>query len=572
MSTLFSRQINSYQDVRVVEGGVDRSPLAKPKKYVMTRVSAAATLNQSDYTTHVQGATNSKFDMLSWCTFNIGSGFLYAPSPHKQQKIKSNISTKKKKMTPMDSSSTTRYQYQHHTKQPKTKSNSNSAANTKAKIKTMTDEKFSMAMGFHTQHRVIPPRFQQRDPLKFVNMNFEKEIEFIKAKPCNANLVNCRVHQLYISDFIERCIKIVNRHQNTKSNNTEWNIFSFGSKILKIDTVDSDIDIGIDMKQTNVHRSVKQITLRKIMERIRKFGKYKFNQKQNELYVEDITNARYPIISIRDKCFGIKIDLSVADEHCMKTTEYISSLFDYYEQFGIPIRTFIIFIKYWSKKCGINNSLKGYLNSFGYTLMAINYIHCLLCCKNPYIANIQRVSCLVAGFFLFYGEIFEHNVHCIDIVKKATLPFKTSKSILEIVDPVNRDNNVAKNVGIKQWNHIQSAMRKAYKIYYEYIQRPIREDIRLSVLEWIRWSRKLDVVNKAYLQYGGGGVHKKEVKISSDWKIWAWDKMFGICGGERALLISKYYSERSRYHFTAQELSVWLFDSSQSLIELLVAL
>ena len=36
--------------------------------------------------------------------------------------------------------------------------------------------------------------------------------------------------------------------------------------------------------------------------------------------------------------------------------------------------------------------------------------------------------------------------------------------MLEIVDIINRQNNVAKNVGMKQWNHIRFEMQRAYQM------------------------------------------------------------------------------------------------------------
>merc|ERR1719242_130339 len=138
------------------------------------------------------------------------------------------------------------------------------------------------------------------------------------------------------------------------------------------------------------------------------------------------------------------MDLSVADEHCLKTTEYVLSAIDVLKGFGIPIRRLLVFIKDWTKRCGINNALKCYLNSFGYTLMAIHF--CLMiCCGDEFtIEDTQKISCLIAGFFSFYGFTFDASVHCIDITKRELFCDKVRLDILEIVDPVNRQNNVAK--------------------------------------------------------------------------------------------------------------------------------
>ena len=244
-------------------------------------------------------------------------------------------------------------------------------------------------------------------------LKFENEFDLFFANMQNGHDSNLKVAQLNICQFVKICIVTVYLAMDGAQSKKMWNIFKFGSTVWEIETNDSDIDMAIDMKQSNVSRSAKQKVLKAIMERIR-------NETQL-LLITDITNARYPIIRIKDRCYGIQIDLSVADKYCLKTTQYVQSTIDTIEGFGIPIRKFIIFIKHWSKRCGINNALKCYLNSFGYTLMAIHYVQSLvLGCR----LIEKKVSCLVIGFFSFYGFRFNHRLHRIDITNGTGLPSK----------------------------------------------------------------------------------------------------------------------------------------------------
>ena len=308
---------------------------------------------------------------------------------------------------------------------------------------------------------VVAPSFK-RISVDFQGQKLADDADtFYKESRCDIDL---KKEQDDFINYVSFCVTIINAQCNGY-----WDIFPFGSAVWKIQTKESDIDLAIEMKQSNVSRTTKQNILRKIMKMIK--GNKSFE-------VEDVTFARYPIIKIKDKVHGIDMDLSVADEYCQKTTQYISSLINDYEQFGIPVRKFIIFIKDWSKKQKVNNALKCYLNSFGYTLMSLHFVHCLMNHKNVQIVYeatvtsfgclcklLRKASNLIAGFFLFYGWTFDPHLNRIDITQKQLLCGKRSGDLLEIVDPLNSQNNVAKNVGIKQWNDIQSAMKRTYNNY-----------------------------------------------------------------------------------------------------------
>eukprot|EP01083_Nonionella_stella_P170786 581981_1 len=219
----------------------------------------------------------------------------------------------------------------------------------------------------------------------------------------------------------------------------------------------------------------------------------KNNLTQTGLVIGDILHARYPIISIKEGKGGVKIDLSIADEYCEQTTQYILNMIELYtKQFGVPVRPFIIFIKYWSKQCGINDASKGYLNSFGFTLMALKYIQCVTYHNQFIIGSVRNLSCLIFGFFFFYRYSFEHTRHCVDIrnVEYDIEMFEKKRScaLLEIVDPINHSNNVAKNMRQMEYTKMQHQLEKACQIYSDFINKETRSEGELCLFELLTGS------------------------------------------------------------------------------------
>eukprot|EP01084_Bolivina_argentea_P297588 512701_1 len=101
--------------------------------------------------------------------------------------------------------------------------------------------------------------------------------------------------------------------------------------------------------------------------------------KRNKTFViQPILHARYPIITIDNRRINIKMDISICDDYCVENTrDIILEYINKYIAYGYPMRKFIIFIKYWSKRRYINDSPNRFINSFGFTLMAIKYIQYL---------------------------------------------------------------------------------------------------------------------------------------------------------------------------------------------------
>ena len=307
------------------------------------------------------------------------------------------------------------------------------------------------------QETDIAQKSSKQIPINFANESVCKDVDKLYKES------QCSIDAKQDQDNFVKCISSCVHAVSAQYGNKKWNIFPFGSAVWGLQTKESDIDLAIDMKQLNMAKMTKQNILRKIMKMIKKVYDYD---------VEDVTFARYPIIKIKDKVYDIDMDLSVADEYCQKTTQYILNVINDYQQLGIPVRKFIIFIKDWSKRNNVNNALKCYPNSFGYTLMALHFVHSLI--SNSTCADIvydilpgyrrafdprlqiqgilQKIDNLIAGFFAFYGWAFDPKLHRIDITQTELLCSKhnqlNNSNFFLMVDPVNKRNNVTKNVGV----------------------------------------------------------------------------------------------------------------------------
>ena len=257
----------------------------------------------------------------------------------------------------------------------------------------------------------------------------------------------------------------------------KWDIFKFGSAIWGIDNNKSDIDVAIK-RPTNYHDHLpKKMVKQEILQRLSAFidmslqtrknenGKEIDQEERNRYKITNILHARCPIITIDDTILKMKMDLSIADG-CTATKDIILSFINKFSSspFVIPMRKFIVFVKYWSKQRCINDSPNRFINSFGYTLMVIKYCQYLIAKGKDWC----NISYLIYGFFKYYAITFDAKKHCVDIMDgngDGRFGKKTSGKVLEIIDPANPKNNVTNNVRIEQYERISLEFRRATQLY-----------------------------------------------------------------------------------------------------------
>merc|ERR1719242_456128 len=226
-----------------------------------------------------------------------------------------------------------------------------------------------------------------------------------------------------------------------------WEIFTFGSMSWGTSCRDSDIDMAILPNFDNCRKDKKYLlfSLAQII------GE---NDGDGLLIIKPLLNAKYPIIRITQNKLNIKIDVSIADRFCKRRDDHIASIITKFEDAAIPIKKLLVFVKFWSKQKGINNSYQCYLNSFGYTLLVIKFLEVFLLESECEVADLPLCD-LVFEFFKFYACRWKPEKHsiCIGDVRQIGMypthgeepVFQTKKwnieiggyCYMEIIDPMD---------------------------------------------------------------------------------------------------------------------------------------
>merc|ERR1711902_433214 len=91
--------------------------------------------------------------------------------------------------------------------------------------------------------------------------------------------------------------------------------------------------------------------------------------------------------------------------------------------------------------------------------------------KNKHIIYYNKsLSNLVFEFFQFYVHKLDITKHSVSINDDGIFNKKQrNHNILEIIDPVNAENNIAQNVGYYQYDHISSEFNRSIDILTEFM-------------------------------------------------------------------------------------------------------
>jgi len=270
-----------------------------------------------------------------------------------------------------------------------------------------------------------------------------------------------------------------NMAQKQAGHKRTWSVFKFGSETWGTSCGDSDVDIAIGLNFRN-SRFDKKFVLKSLARVISE------GDKDEQLRVKPLLHATYPIIKIhhiQEK--SIKLDISIADRFCKRRQDIIRDIIDFYEKrYGLPVRKLVIFIKYWSKIRGINNSYKQFLNSFGFTLLILKFIQSLEeQCLPQFKASVVP---LVFAFFQFYTSHYNLYAYSVSVIDpKDRDRFKSNRlkrngifepriremwpsgPMMEVMDPANDWNNVAMNVGPHQYDRMSVEFKRACHILSE---------------------------------------------------------------------------------------------------------
>ena len=260
----------------------------------------------------------------------------------------------------------------------------------------------------------------------------------------------------------------------------------FGSMATGLDHIDSDLDISIHLaenKDDNDNNNNRKKNFKLERQRIVTILDpiAMILQEQEDLYKSEYFKwATVPIIKLQEnRLNGLEADISVCrDESVLKT-----KLIKKYVSIDWRVRPLVLAIKNWVKKQQLNDTHRGDVNSFGYTLMIIQYLQMqqpnpiLPCLKVDFVNDAQNgnvinidsldwINCqsfvnfgcknestlgqLFKGFFTFYNQIFDAKRDAISVgsgklIDKNSFQLHNNQNTeLIIQDPIDPMDNVAR--------------------------------------------------------------------------------------------------------------------------------
>lgn len=150
----------------------------------------------------------------------------------------------------------------------------------------------------------------------------------------------------------------------------------FGSAASRTAMKGSDMDVALFTASGKVAQISKNF-LTKLTRAIRQEGRY--------IEVQPILHARVPIIKFTERRSGIAVDLSVGQV----STPYKSRLLRAYTDYDSRVSQLIAVVKHWANSHDLNDASQGTLNSFGWSLLVIQYLQLL---QPPLLPSLQQQS------------------------------------------------------------------------------------------------------------------------------------------------------------------------------------
>ena len=263
-----------------------------------------------------------------------------------------------------------------------------------------------------------------------------------------------------------------NNNNNNDSNSKNSNVISqcivsFGSTMWGIDTRTSDIDMAIHIPsfiensiflsktllRTNMVDFLKalnkQLNRSPIVydlenensNRNKNKNKNRNRNRNRKRYLDLETRfkAKIPIIKARDNINDIECDISIAQRWTNIGCKLISKYCNFNND--SRIQTFMVTIKHWSKMRGINDAYNGYINSYGYTLLAIKFLQSV----EPPILPIYRIDDSGNDIYCFQKIPNSHNSHNSHDSQQWCKDKKTSDMIQNVSNKNNNNDKLCKD-------------------------------------------------------------------------------------------------------------------------------
>ena len=130
---------------------------------------------------------------------------------------------------------------------------------------------------------------------------------------------------------------------------------AFGSSVTGLSLGTGDLDLCLSFKKEQPKK-----VLRKVAGLLREEGM---------MDIQQIPKAKIPIVKFTDTRSGLDVDISIENRLAI----YNSKMLKGYAQ-DKRVREFILMIKYWASRRGINTAFEGTLSSYAWTLISIQHL------------------------------------------------------------------------------------------------------------------------------------------------------------------------------------------------------
>lgn len=195
-----------------------------------------------------------------------------------------------------------------------------------------------------------------------------------------------------------------------------------------------------------------------------------FPLRDRNVLVQSILSARVPILKLRLVRVGMEADVSFCEEECVA----VHSMFRAFVLSDIRVGPFLVLIKAWSRSRFISDAYRGLLGPFGWVMLGLFFLQsvrpavlpqlslseasskpesesvgfwcsCICSWRQKELKNLNSLGTLFEGFFAFYSAFqFDEREISIDGAKG---DFRHGQErCLSLVDPMDRSNNVARNI------------------------------------------------------------------------------------------------------------------------------
>eukprot|EP01083_Nonionella_stella_P069596 185614_1 len=277
----------------------------------------------------------------------------------------------------------------------------------------------------------------------------------------------------------------------------------FGSMATKLDHIDSDLDISIHLPSDHelyfdssdeLSMESKQHRIQRILKpiycEIIKVPKTRNGYSFNVVFLE---HATVPIVKLVDENNGLQSDISV----CLTQSVIKTKLVKKYVAIDWRVKPLVLSIKHWVKSRKLNNTHRGDLNSFGFTLMIIHYLQSLHPPILPVLGvksrepdwvqpdkfvgfgtkNSKNIGELFSGFFTYFDNKFKPQIHAISITnhpqndkmngflnKNVCHLQNNHNNILIVLDPLDDTDNIGRRVTEVTWNNMKKELKLAAQI------------------------------------------------------------------------------------------------------------